>query len=69
MPRGLAWVLAGAFAGLGVLFFTIWSGSEDSASMAAIMFAVASVMIVSSELRPARKDRCPDKARDQTPAD
>lgn len=61
MSRGLGWTLGGIFAGFGVLFFTIWS-SEDSASMAAIMFAVSSVMFATTE---ARKAPCPDKAGDR----
>lgn len=69
MPRGLGWTLAGCFAGLGVLFFTVWSGSADSASMAAVMFAVASVMIVTTEVRPGGKSGCPDKTGDQASTD
>ncbi len=69
MPRGLGWTLAGCFAGLGALFFTVWSGSADSASMAAVMFAVASVMIVTTEVRPGGNGRCPDKTRDQASTD
>ena len=68
MPRGLGWTLAGCFAGLGTLFFTVWSGSADSASMAAVMFAVASVMIATTEVRSGDKGGCPDRTpdRDQT---
>ena len=68
MPRGLAWTLAGCLAGFGVLFLTIWSGS-DSGSMAAVMFACASVMLASGEVRRRSKRACPEKPRDQPPAD
>lgn len=69
MPRGLGWTLAGCFAGLGALFFTVWSGSADAASMAAVMFAVASIMIVSTEVRPGGRDKGSDKTGDQASTD
>lgn len=68
MPRGLAWTLAGCLAGLGVLFLTIWSG-DDSGSMAAVMFACASVMLATAEVRKPGKAPCPDQPRDQPSAD
>jgi len=68
MPRGLGWTLGGLFAGLGVLFFTLWS-SDDSMSMAAIMFAVSSVMFATTEASRSRKIPCPDKAADQASID
>ncbi len=68
MSRGLSWTLAGCLAGFGVLFLTIWSG-EDSGSMAAVMFACASVMLATSEVRKAGKSPCPDKTPDQPPVD
>ncbi len=69
MSRGLGWTLGGAFAGIGVLFFTVWSGSADSASMAAVMFAVSSVMFATTEATQGRKTPCPDKARHQASTD
>ena len=68
MSRGLGWTLGGIFAGFGVLFFTIWQ-SEDSMSMVAIMFAVSSVMLATTEATQKSKTPCPDKAGDQTSAD
>lgn len=66
MSRGLGWALAGIFAGFGVLFLTIWSG-ENSMSMVAIMFAVSSVMLASTEAARGRKSTCSDQERDQAP--
>ncbi|TPW03290.1 MAG: hypothetical protein FD125_1660 [bacterium] len=68
MSRGLSWALAGILAGFGALFLTIWSG-EDSGSMAAVMFACASVMLATSEVRKPSKAPCPDERPDQPPAD
>ncbi len=68
MSRGLGWTLGAIFAGLGVLFVTVWR-SEDSMSMAAIMFAVSSVMFATTEAAKTRKPPCPDQAADQAPAD
>jgi len=68
MSRGLGWTLGGAFAGFGVLFFTLWSDTPDAASMAAVMFAVSSVMFATTEITK-RKTPCPDKPGDQISAD
>lgn len=65
MSPGLGWTLGGIFAGFGVLFLTVWA-SENSGSMAAVMFAVASVMFATTGSGKARKTPCPDKARRQT---
>jgi uncharacterized membrane protein len=68
MARGLGWALAGIFAGFGFLFMTIWSG-ENSMSMAAVMFAVCSVMLATTEASRSRKAPCPEKARRQPAKD
>jgi hypothetical protein len=47
----------------------VWSGSADSASMAAVMFAVSSVMFATTEATQGRKTPCPDKARHQASTD
>jgi predicted negative regulator of RcsB-dependent stress response len=68
MPRRWAWMIAGILMGFGFLFFTVWSASvDDSRTLAAILFAVASTVILTGEVTNRPKRPCPHKAQSGNP--
>lgn len=70
MPRRWAWLIGGIVMGFGFLFFTIWSDSvPDARTMAAILFACASAVILSGEVRGSRRKACPHQAAATKPRD
>ncbi len=70
MPRRWAWMIAGILMGFGFLFFTVWSSSvDDSRTLAAVLFACASTVILTGEVTNRRKSPCPDQVQDTKTGD
>lgn len=70
MSRAWAYLIGGILMGFGFLFFTVWSDSvEDSRTLAAILFACASAVIVTGEAANRRKRPCPERAQAGKPRD